>query len=812
MNEQKNNKLEISDGTTKQQSLNSEDNRSNRFTLALFLIAVIIIAYLPATKCGYIWDDETHIQNNQTLRSVNGLRDIWLNVKATPQYYPLVHTSYWLEYHLWGLKPTGYHLVNIILHAIGTVLLWRVLKVLQVPGAWVTAMIFGLHPVHVESVAWITERKNVLSGLFYLGAALAYLRYALIPQGKTNNKKPERFYALALFLFICALLSKTVTCTLPAVLLLILWWKSKNITFSDLRDLAPLFIFGACFGLLTLWLEKSTVGAVGQEWQQSFVERCLIAGRALYFYSGKLIWPVKLAFIYPRWQIDTQVWWQYLFPLIAVATIVVFWLARHRLGRGPLVAVLFFAGTLTPALGFFDVYPMRYSYVANHFQYLASIGLIALVVASGCRIMNGPGELRKHITKIAAVFVLIIFGTLTWQNCRNYMDPETLWTDTLEKNPQAWMAHSHMGSILKQRNELKNAIEYYRKAVQINPKYVSGYNNLANILVKQGHLDEAIINYRKALSLEVEYDTASVHSNLATVLAKNGRIDEAITEYKEALKLQPSNPSYYNNLGIALATQNRIDEAVSVFTKALEIKPDSLMTYYNLGNILERSGKLDKAIDNYNKALNLNPDEETRLTVLNRLAMIYSLQKKHDKAIEYLKAILEIKWDQPQVNLRLGDKYFMLGKVDGAIRYWSESLRLNPDQPSLHGKLGKAFFMKGYFDQTVMHWNKALELKPDTPGLLNDFAWILATNKDTKIRNPEKALTMAKKACELTGFQQINFLDTLSVAYAANNNFEKAIQTTQKAINLTLTNQQIQQVEELKKKLELYKAGKQHSE
>jgi hypothetical protein len=255
------------------------------------------VAYLPATRGDFIWDDDAYVQNNETLRSGDGLRRIWLEIGATDQYYPLVHTTFWLEYRVWQLSPAGYRGVNILLHVVSVVLLWRLLRRLSVPGAWVAAALFGLHPVHVESVAWITERKNVLSGVFYLAAAFLYLRSALPTGDRPGDRPPRRgvagegagggvprpVYVASLLLFACALLSKTVTASLPAALLLVLWWKRGRIGWGDARSLLPFFALGVALGSITIWMERHEVGAVGPEWDLSPVERLLIAGRALWF-------------------------------------------------------------------------------------------------------------------------------------------------------------------------------------------------------------------------------------------------------------------------------------------------------------------------------------------------------------------------------------------------------------------------------------------------------------------------------------------------------------------------------------------------
>jgi len=389
--------------------MTSKKNRSKEFAIkhrdilvCLLLVMAIFVVYIPAINGGYIWDDDAHVLNNQHLRSLNGLKKIWLDVGATQQYYPMVYSIFWLEYHLWELNPLGYHLVNVLVHAANAFLLWLVLRRLQISGALLIAAVFALHPVQVESVAWITEHKNTVSGFFYLFSVLICIRFFKLDVAttnqhpshntdllKSNNKKRSwKLYLLCLLLFVCALLSKTVTCTMPAVLLLLLWWKRRRIGLNDFFLLAPFFLLSTVFGLMTTWVEKHYVGAIGEEWTLPVIDRFLVAGRALWFYAGKLLWPQKPTFIYPRWEISSAIWWQYLFPLTAVTAIIVLWLLRRRLGKAPLVAVLFFAGTLFPALGFFNVYPHKFSFVADHFQYLASIGLIALGVSAAMQIFS----------------------------------------------------------------------------------------------------------------------------------------------------------------------------------------------------------------------------------------------------------------------------------------------------------------------------------------------------------------------------------------------------------------------------------------
>ena len=527
---------------------------------AAALLVVTVIAYLPAIRGDFVWDDDDYVSNNLTLRSAEGLRSIWLDPAATPQYYPLVHTSFWIEYRLWGLEPAGYHITNILLHAGGAIVLWRILLLLSVPAAWLGAAIFAVHPVHVESVAWITERKNVLSGVFYLSAMLTYLPFALhAPQGAWHGRQVRR-YAVAGALFVLALLSKTVTASLPAALLLLIVWKRQRIQFRDLWPLLPLFVVGATMALVTVWLERHHVGAQGVDWQLSPLERCVIAGRALWFYAHKLVWPMNLAFNYPRWQVDVTDPAQVAYPLAAVATIVALWVARHRIGSGPLVAVLLFAGTLLPALGFFDVFPMRYSFVADHFQYLASIGLIALGVSAGARLLEQWAPKQASVARAIAATLVLMLATLTWRQSHIYADHETLWRDTVQKNPASWMGHTSLGALLGRRGALGEAERHYREAVRLNPDFGIARINLGGLLANQGRFDEAIPHMREAVRLEP--GSLEPHLSLGRALLYNGRSDEAIIWFRRAVARWPEDAQAHALLEQALVAR-REQEAAS---------------------------------------------------------------------------------------------------------------------------------------------------------------------------------------------------------------------------------------------------------
>ncbi|MFH1267354.1 MAG: tetratricopeptide repeat protein, partial [Planctomycetota bacterium] len=533
----------------------------------------------PAMDGGFIWDDDAYVTENEALRSGAGLKDIWLRLDATPQYYPLVFTTFWVEYRLWELEPYGYHVVNVLLHGLGAALLWLILRRLAVPGAWIAAAVFALHPVHVESVAWITERKNVLSGMLYLAALLAYIRFARPELPKTPRACAWRWYVAALLLFIGALLSKTVVCSLPAVILLLLWWKRQRLSLRDIWPLLPFFAVGAALALVTVWVEGHHVGAKIAGTDLSIAERCLVAGRVPWFYLGKLVWPTELTFIYPRWTVEAARWWLLFFPAAVLVGLVTLWHLRRAIGWGPLVAALFFIGTLFPALGFIDVFPMRYSFVADHFQYLASIGPIALLTALAVtafkrvsqRTPDGTGDLgRSRIVPRAAgvAFVGVVLGTfgiLTWQQGGIYRNTETLWRDTVAKNPRAWMARI----------------------------------NLGNILVDQGKLDEAAAHFRAVLPADVKDAGSEVlaraHFNLGNTMARQGMVDEAQAEYEEAIKIEPRYHPAYHGLGWAYEMRSDYDAAIEAYRTAVRLKPEYTAAQQALEAILAKKARIEAA-------------------------------------------------------------------------------------------------------------------------------------------------------------------------------------------------------------------------
>lgn len=614
---------------------------------ALVIILGTFLAYLPALQAGFIWDDPEYVVNNSLLRNFDGLVRIWTAPTELPQWYPLVHTTFWIEYQLWQLWPTGYHIDNLILHIASALLVWRLLHKLEVPGAWLAGAIFALHPVHVESVAWITERKNVLSCFLYLLSLATYLRWDTLRRDP-QHKPGRKLYWIAFALFIAALLSKTVVATLPASIAVILWWKHGALRRKVISSLVPMLLVGIGMGLLTAYLEVNHVGARSDriiELNLSFIERILIAGRAVWFYAGKLVWPWPLMFIYVQWKpISPAIAWQWIFPLAVAGVLAMLFAMRRRLTRGPLAAFMIFCGTLFPALGFLNVYPMRFSYVADHFQYHASIAMIALLSA----ILWKLGRAYSSV-------VLVPLAIVTFVRTPVYHDAETLWRKTLAQNPNSWIVRINLGELfIKQANEtaitalLDQAIEQYEAGVQVAPHIHETHANLGAALVKRGDLDRAVSEFQTALSINPDFVPALI--GMAQIYQRQQKPDLAGTAYQKALEIDPRSAPANYGMGRLLEQRGDLAGAASHYRQAVALAPDDFDARYNLGTMLFQLRQYSEATYNLQEAVRMRSNSAPAWTNLGWAQLNLGLTA--EASVSFRRA-LSIDANLPQAQLGL---------------------------------------------------------------------------------------------------------------------------------------------------------------
>ena len=525
---------------------------SKRFSFGadrLFIPALIVLtvcAYQPAWRGTPIMDDDRHLIAGQS-KSIDGLIRLWTAPNTTQQYHPVVDTVFWIGKNVWDDSMLGYHMVNIFLHASCALLLWRILRRLAIPGASLASALFALHPVHVESVAWIVELKNTLSGVFFLGALLAYLKF---DQGRKWTS-----YVLVTVLFCLGLLAKPIVALLPIAILIVHWWKSGRIQWKrDVRPLFPFMVVGIAAGLAAAWMEVEFTGAKGAAFHFSLLERVLIASRALWFYLAKLFWPTNLILIYPRWRISTGDWWQYLFPIAALILFAAAWSLRKR-SRWPLAALAFFVVMLLPVIGLFNVHFFNLSFVADHFDYLPSLGIIAPVAAGGALFLEQLHGTRRRVVTFLFVGLILALITLTWRQSWMFRDAETCYRMIIEKNPDAWAAESNLGLTLVEKGEVNDAIAHFQNVLEISPNNSDGakaaHLNLGNALLRKRSIDAAISHFEAALKIGPDAET---HNSFGSALRRKGQFNQAIAHYEAALEISPQSTSVLNNLAWLLAT------------------------------------------------------------------------------------------------------------------------------------------------------------------------------------------------------------------------------------------------------------------
>ena len=651
----------------------------------LALALLVFIVYLPALHGQFIWDDDYHVLKSTSLHSLAGLWRIWFHPGATQQFYPLTYSSFWIDYHLWGLNPLPYHLENVFLHAINALLVWRLLRRLEIPGAWLAAALFALHPVCVESVAWVSERKNTLSGLCFLLSLWAAIEFWLpradvpLQKNQENSRSPGaaygawKFFWLALAFYLGALWSKTVTAGLPGVILVLVWWKRGRLRWKDVALVLPFVALGLAMGLVTVSIEHKFVidAANADEWRISWPAKFVIAGRDLWFYLGKLLWPHPLMFVYPRWTIEPSHLMAYLPLAAALGIFLSLLLARSAWTRPVLAAAAYFVIVLSPALGFINIFPFRYSFVADHFQYLAAIAPLALL-AAGITILAARFSKNEWLKPALIAGILTAISVLTWRQTHIYKNLEVLWTDTINRNPTAWMAQDNLGLYLTGQGRYEEADAHYRKAIEIRPNDHIAYYDLGLESAIQGNLDEAAQYFAKTLELYPGFAMADYE--LGNVRARQGNLDEAIKEYGVALKALPHLAIGHFNLANALVRQGNLDEAMKEYGRTLDEEPGYAPAHAALGRLLAAKGNTDDAIMHYREALN---DDPHSVEAMANLANALVSKGQFDDAITYYHSALQLDPNSPVLHFDLSVALTREGNVTEAQSERAEAQRLN---------------------------------------------------------------------------------------------------------------------------------------
>ena len=673
--------------------------------VGLVLLAAMLAAYQPALRGGLLWDDDKHV-TAPDLQSLHGLWRIWTDLGATQQYYPVAHTAFWIEHRLFSDTTLGYHLVNVGLHVVSAVLLLVALRRLAIPGAALAAALFALHPVQVESVAWISELKNTLSGVFFFGALLLYLRF--------DDDRDWRVYAASLALFVLALLSKSVTATLPGVLLVVAWWRRGLLDWR--RDVCPTLPFiacGAAAGLFTSWVERTYIGAAGADFHLTFPERIPIAGtRAIWFYLGKIVWPQPLLFEYPRWTLDATAAWQWLFPVAALALLAVCWRLRTRTRaaarRGAAAALCGVALAGRSAL--VNVYPFRFSFVADHFQYLAIAPILVLAAAAAATLAQRRVADVSWLPAAAGIAIVGVLAAVTHAQAYDYTDAIASYRAILAQNPSSWLAHTNLGALLRPAAP-DEALVHLQKAVRLKPDSDLSRYNLANLLQQMGRFDDAVGEYQATLRLAPNMGLA--YYNLGNTLLQMERLPEAEASYRQAIRVAPGLALAHDGLCRALEATHRPADALAECRIAIAQDPNRTVLHYDLAGVLQAQERADEAIAEYRAAIALAPES---VEAHNDLAGLLGQMGRFDEARQHFETAAALSPNEPVVHGGLCGTLMMLARVDEASRECETAVRLQADSAPAHYDFGNVLQRQGRLDDAVREYQAALRLDPGFAG------------------------------------------------------------------------------------------------
>ena len=740
------------------------------------IVLTALVAYIPSICGEFVLDDNQLLTDNSFIRAPNGLYWFWCTTEP-PDYWPVTNTTLWIEWRLWEMNPTGYHVTNLILHIVESLLIWVILRRLSIPGAFLAAMIFAVHPVNVESVAWISQRKNTMAMLFFLISIIWYLKAELKPalaQNRHYRIGAGCWYLLSLAAFVLSMLSKGSVAVLPVLLLGIVWWL-RPLTRWDLVRSLPFFMVSAVLTAVNVWFQTHGQEVVIRN--VGFAERLLGAGGVVWFYLYKAFLPVDLAFVYPQWHIKAGnlLWW---LPLVAaIAVTAVLWWYRTSWSRPLLFAWGFFCVALLPVMGFTDVGFMKYSLVADHYQHIAIIGVIALA-AAGWGIWRQHGKEKVYwMTTVVAITAVGTLTFLTWRQSGLYRDARTLYQSTVDKNPDCWIGHNNLGKTLFNSGRLHESIVHYKRALQLKPDYPDAYYNMGIALAKLGRLPEAIENFEQTLRIRPDYfkahnnlgialiqagrpeeaiehyqqalriksDYSMAHFNLGNVLLATGRTQEAIAHYEQALRITPDYFEAYNSLGNALAKMGRIPEAIAHYEQALRLKPDYPDAHNNLAVILVRTGQPEEAIKHYEQALRLNPDYTE---AQNNLGITLSQMNRPREAIEHFLQVLRLQPNYPDAHYNIGNALVQIDRPGEAIEHYRQALRLKPDDPMVYITLGIALERMDRFQEAIENYQQALRLNPNFSNVYFNLALIYA-----RLHQSTEAIVTAEKALKLAQSQ-----------------------------------------------------------
>lgn len=687
------------------------------------LLALVVLAYLPVWNAGFIWDDDILLTKNDFIKRADGLRVIWFTTEFV-DYFPVTSTVFWLQWRLWGENPLGYHLVNVLLHALASLVWWRVFRRLPIPGSWWVAAVFAVHPVNVESVAWISELKNTLSMLFFAVCAYAWVRTEEGGGSPSTRSSGDLggatgWYWTAVGAFLLAMLSKTAVAALPAVLLGFAWWRRGVITRRDLVRVIPFLGIAAALAIATLWFQHHRAIGSTVVRTDDFWSRLAVAGHALWFYLGKAVMPVNLSIIYPRWEIDGSTWISFIPGVLFGLIVYLAWRMRHAWGRGVLFALVFFVAMLLPILGFINVGAMRFSLVADRWQYfalLAPLAVLASVLAALRRVLPAGGWTAASRWQLAGGALLAALAMASWRHARAYESPSTLWAATLRTNPDCSIAHNETGSELVAAGQHDRAIRHFRRAIDLLPGYEVAFYNYGVALLDVGRTEAAVRFFERAV--QIEPNLVDARYNLGTTLLNTGRAAEAVAHLQHAIEREPTHARARNNLATAYLETRQYEPAVEQLRMAVTLQPDYARAHNNLGWALLQLDRLDEAVTHLGLAASLSPDDAT---VHHNLAEVRLRHNDLAAAVPHLERAIALAPDSIASRVSLGHALTAMGRVEDALVHLRRAAELAPGDADVLTNLGNAELERANPVAAAEAYREALAVRPQHPLALNNL-------------------------------------------------------------------------------------------
>jgi tetratricopeptide (TPR) repeat protein len=821
------------------------------------LVLITVLAYLPCLNGPFLFDDVLIVEECPAIQASNGLSRLWFDAEM-PNYEPLTYSVFWLGWQLWGDATLGYHLINLGLHVLVALLIWKVLERLEVPGAWLAGLLFAVHPVNVQSAAYIFQIRNTLSTALALAALLCWLRSAVgsrlsaigyqlsaisrkrapgLSLPTADSRQPivngRRWYVFALALFALALLSKAAVVMLPVLFLGIVWWQRGAITRGDVWQATPFFAAALVLGLTEVWFQNHRAIGTWNVRDEGLLERTLGAATAVWYYARTALAPINLMFIQPREPAELSSVFSYL-PLAGIALAVsLLWRYRHSWGRHGLAAIGWFAIALLPVLGFLNIAFMRYSFVADHWQYLALPAPLGLVAGLGVHLANRARFGGKLVLHGLGIVVVCGLTFLTWQHATLFGNPEMLWRANYAKNPSSPMVCFSLGAELGKRGEHVKAERLYRKALALDPSFVEARVNLAASLLQRGDAESAQRHLSQALTEKP--GSPRIRLNLAGALVRLGQSSEAILLYEPLLAsrrygaaaelglgvaclyagqadraaellarvvaAQPNDCSRLKLLADAEALRGRRSEAASYYRRALAAEPSMASAHLGLGSLAAEEGHVEQAVTSFKRALELQPKLAAAHGAWGEL--LAKQGKKTEARLHFTEA-LRIDANCVEAHAAIGDMELAEGRPSEAIQRYAQAVQLRPRHAELRKTLGDLLLGQQQVAEALKHYRAALELQSGSPAIIGRVAWLLATSHEPGCRDGKEAVALAEQLCKLSGRGHPLALDTLAAAYAEAGRFPEAVHTARQALDAAQKTGENRLVRELGQRLTLY--------